>query len=79
MSAIDPDLFPACVAAGAEMVELGNFDSFYDQGLKFTAEDVLEMTRKTKSLLPSVPLSVTVPHTLDLNDQVTTHGTYSRG
>lgn len=52
------------------MVELGNFDSFYDQGLTFSAEDVLEMTRKTRSLLPTVPLSVTVPHTLDLNEQV---------
>lgn len=72
VSAVDPNLFPACVAAGAEMVELGNFDSFYDQGLTFSAEDVLEMTRKTKSLLPSVPLSVTVPHTLDLDEQVRT-------
>lgn len=31
VSAVDPELFPACVAAGAEMVELGNFDCFYDQ------------------------------------------------
>ena len=75
VSAVDPNLFPACVDAGAEMVELGNFDSFYDQGLKFSAEDVLEMTRKTKSLLPSVPLSVTVPHTLDLDEQVRTQRT----
>ncbi|CAM9858065.1 unnamed protein product [Ectocarpus sp. 12 AP-2014] len=52
------------------MVELGNFDCFYDQGLTFSAEDVLEMTRKTRALLPTTPLSVTVPHTLDLDDQV---------
>lgn len=70
VSAIDPALFPACVEAGAEMVELGNFDSFYEQGLTFSAEDVLEMTRKTRSLLPTIPLSVTVPHTLDLDEQV---------
>lgn len=31
VSAVDPELFPACVAAGAEMVELGNFDCFYDE------------------------------------------------
>lgn len=70
VSAVDPELFPACVAAGAEMVELGNFDSFYDQGISFSAEDVVQMTRKTRSLLPTIPLSVTVPHTLDLDDQV---------
>lgn len=40
------------------------------QGLTFSAEDVLEMTRKTRALLPTTPLSVTVPHTLDLDDQV---------
>lgn len=28
------------------------------------------MTRKTRELLPTIPLSVTVPHTLDLDDQV---------
>ncbi|CAM9323757.1 unnamed protein product [Hapterophycus canaliculatus] len=70
VSAVDPELFPACVAAGAEMVELGNFDCFYDQGMTFSAEDVLEMTRKTRALLPTTPLSVTVPHTLDLDEQV---------
>lgn len=79
VSAVDPELFPACVAAGAEMVELGNFDSFYDQGLTFSAEDVLEMTRKTRSLLPTVPLSVTVPHTLDLNEQVKIRREKQRG
>lgn len=31
VSAVEPELFPACVDAGAEMVELGNFDCFYDQ------------------------------------------------
>ncbi|CAM9143010.1 unnamed protein product [Pylaiella littoralis] len=71
VSAVDPELFPACVEAGAEMVELGNFDCFYDQqGLTFSADDVLEMTRKTRELLPTIPLSVTVPHTLDLDEQV---------
>lgn len=39
------------------------------QGLTFSAEDVLEMTRKTRALLPKTPLSVTVPHTLDLDEQ----------
>ena len=29
VSAVDPELFPAAVAAGAAMVEIGNYDAFY--------------------------------------------------
>jgi hypothetical protein len=69
VSAVDPDLFPAAVAAGAEVVEIGNFDSFYPQGIVFGAAEVLELTRRTRALLPEVVLSVTVPHVLPLDQQ----------
>ena len=69
VSAVDPELFPAAVAAGADMVEIGNFDSFYPQGIVFGAEEVLELTRRTRALLPQVILSVTVPHVLPLDQQ----------
>ncbi|MBT9312890.1 DUF561 domain-containing protein [Leptothoe kymatousa] len=70
VSAIDPEAFLAPVAAGATLIEIGNFDAFYAQGLKFTAEDVLSLTRRTRELLPHITLSVTVPHTLPLDAQV---------
>jgi len=69
VSAVDPELFPAAVAAGATMVEIGNFDAFYPQGRIFGAEEVLELTRRTRTLLPEVVLSVTVPHVLPLDQQ----------
>lgn len=69
VSAVDPDLFPAAVAAGAAMVEIGNFDAFYPQGRIFGAAEVLELTRRTRELLPQVLLSVTVPHVLPLDQQ----------
>lgn len=71
VSSIEPEQLVPCVESGADMIELGNFDSFYDQGLEFTADDVLAMTIKTKELLPNTPLSVTVPHTLHIQDQIT--------
>ncbi|CAN4082057.1 unnamed protein product [Withania somnifera] len=52
------------------MVEIGNYDSFYEKGLIFSPEQILNLTRETKRILPSVTLSVTVPHTLSLPDQV---------
>jgi hypothetical protein len=69
VSAVDPELFPAAVAAGAAMVEIGNFDAFYPQGRIFGAEEVLALTRRTRALLPDVVLSVTVPHVLPLDAQ----------
>jgi hypothetical protein len=51
------------------MVEIGNYDSFYPQGRVFGAAEVLELTRRTRELLPHVVLSVTVPHTLPLDAQ----------
>lgn len=69
VSAVDPELFPAAVAAGAAMLEIGNFDSFYAQGRIFTAADVLDLTHRTRSLLPRLVLSVTVPHLLPLDQQ----------
>ncbi|KAK4271817.1 hypothetical protein QN277_020452 [Acacia crassicarpa] len=70
VSSIDPATFPAAVEAGALMVEIGNYDSFYEKGMIFTPEQILGLTKETRRLLPSIVLSVTVPHTLSLPDQV---------
>lgn len=69
VSAVDPELFPAAVAAGASMVEIGNYDAFYPQGRIFAAAEVLELSRRSRELLPEVVLSVTVPHVLPLDQQ----------
>ena len=69
VSAVDPELFPAAVAAGAAMVEIGNYDAFYPQGRIFDAAEVLAITRRTRELLPDVVMSVTVPHVLPLDQQ----------
>ena len=70
VSAVEPELFVPAVEAGADLVEIGNFDSFYARGIRFEAEEVLAMTRQTRSLLPNITLSVTVPHILALDEQV---------
>jgi len=69
VSAVDPELFPAAVAAGAALVEIGNYDAFYPLGRRFDAAEVLDLTRRTRALLPEVVLSVTVPHVLPLDQQ----------
>ncbi len=70
VSAVEPETFVQAVAAGADLIEIGNFDSFYAQGRRFEAEEVLALTHQTRNLLPDVTLSVTVPHILTLDRQV---------
>ena len=70
VSAVEPELFVAAVNAGADLIEIGNFDSFYAQGIRFEAAEVLAMTDATRKLLPNITLSVTVPHILPLDQQV---------
>lgn len=70
VSAVKPEAFVTAVEAGADLIEIGNFDSFYAQGRRFEAEEVLALTYTTRQLLPQIMLSVTVPHILTLDQQV---------
>lgn len=70
VSAVEAQLLADAVDAGADLVEIGNFDSFYAQGRRFEAPEVLALTQVTRQRLPHTPLSVTVPHILALDEQV---------
>ena len=70
VSGVDAQVLADAVEAGADLVEIGNFDAFYAQGIRFEAEEVLAITKATRALLPNVTLSVTVPHILALDEQV---------
>jgi Protein of unknown function (DUF561) len=70
VSAVEPEKFVMAVEAGADLIEIGNFDSFYAQGRTFGADEVLALTQATRALLPNIMLSVTVPHVLPLDQQV---------
>ncbi|MBP0007951.1 MULTISPECIES: DUF561 domain-containing protein [unclassified Roseofilum] len=70
VSSVEPQKFVAAVDAGADLIEIGNFDAFYAQGRRFEADEVLALTQEVRSLLPDIMLSVTVPHILPLDEQV---------
>lgn len=70
VSAVEPQKFVSAVQAGADLIEIGNFDSFYAQGRRFERDEVLALTKETRSLLPTITLSVTVPHIISLDQQV---------
>lgn len=70
VSSVEPEAFLTAVDAGAHMIEIGNYDSFYQSKRVFSAEEVLDLAKQTRKLLPATVLSVTVPHTLSLDEQV---------
>lgn len=70
VSAVEVEKFRAPIAAGADLIEIGNFDAFYAQGIRFEADEVLALTHQTRAEFPDIMLSVTVPHILTLDAQV---------
>ena len=63
VSSVVPQSFQDSVKAGASLIEIGNYDTFYEKGINFSDIKVLNITKETRDLFPNVPLSVTVPHT----------------
>ncbi|MDX2255048.1 MAG: DUF561 domain-containing protein [Pseudanabaenaceae cyanobacterium bins.39] len=71
VSAVEANKLADAVAHGADLVEIGNYDSFYAQGRIFSLAEIIALTQETRALLPHTAISVTVPHTLPLDQQVT--------
>ncbi|MBY0404615.1 MAG: DUF561 domain-containing protein [Cyanobacteria bacterium] len=70
-SCIQPANLAAAVAHGADVVEVGNYDALYEEGLFFTADDVLKLAEQTLRLVQGQALvSVTVPGHLAVDTQV---------
>ena len=70
-SSVSPDELVAAIEAGADGVELGNFDALYKEGLFYTADDVLKLAEETVLLVNGRALvSVTIPGHLSTSAQL---------
>nr|UNJ16101.1 hypothetical protein [Galdieria sp.]WDA99648.1 hypothetical protein GASUdbv011_106 [Galdieria sulphuraria] len=69
-SSILPEELYQSVKAGAEIIELGNYESFYERGLIVNADHIIYLTTKIRSKMPNIPLTVTIPYDLDLKEQI---------
>nr|YP_010952181.1 hypothetical protein Ycf23 [Gloiopeltis furcata]WMP13850.1 hypothetical protein Ycf23 [Gloiopeltis furcata] len=70
VSSINPLDLHQCVLAGADMVEVGNFDCFYENNIFFSQYEVLKLTQEIQQLLNNVEICVTIPHYLLLSEQI---------
>ena len=71
VSSIKPEELAMAAEFGADALEVGNFDVLYQQGMRITSKEVLEITEKTMKLAgKDIFLSVTVPGHLEINEQI---------
>lgn len=70
VSSIDPIELYNCILVGADLVEIGNFDSFYKKNILFSPFQILKLAQETRRLIKDKEICVTIPYTLKLSDQV---------
>ena len=70
VSSIDPIELYKCSIAGANIIELGNFDSFYKKNIYFSEHQILQLAQETKDLIKDKMICVTIPHHLLLQQQI---------
>lgn len=71
VSCLDPSVIYKCIQSGAEIVEIGNYDSFYKSNHFFSIKRLLTITQEVRQLFPHICLCVTIPHYLPTKKQIT--------
>lgn len=72
VSSIVPQDLAMAVKAGADAIEVGNFDALYKKGLRMSASEILDIIKETLALLgnTSVFVCVTIPGHIAVADQI---------
>nr|YP_010904028.1 hypothetical protein REQ00_pgp146 [Caulacanthus ustulatus]WCH57279.1 hypothetical protein [Caulacanthus ustulatus] len=69
ISSINPRDLYRCILAGADIVEIGNFDIFYPQNIILSTNQIIKIVKETIVLLNNTNICVTIPHYLLLKKQ----------
>jgi hypothetical protein len=70
VSSIDLQSLYDSVLAGADIIEIGNFDIFYKQGINLSSKQILSIAQQARNLLPYTDICVTIPHIFTINQQI---------
>lgn len=52
------------------MIEIGNYDIFYNQGIFLSKQYILNLAKQALKLFNGLDICVTIPYTLSLNEQI---------
>ena len=72
VSSIVPEDLAMAVKAGADAIEIGNFDALYKKGMRMSAMEILDIVKETLALIKksNVFVCVTVPGHIAIADQI---------
>jgi len=70
VSSIDIDELYSCFKAGADILEIGNFDIFYQKNIIINEQQLFNLARTLRYRAPSSCICVTIPHILNLSAQI---------
>nr|YP_009027657.1 hypothetical chloroplast RF23 [Neoporphyra perforata]AGV01121.1 hypothetical chloroplast RF23 [Neoporphyra perforata]AHB35359.1 hypothetical chloroplast RF23 [Neoporphyra perforata]AIA19522.1 hypothetical chloroplast RF23 [Neoporphyra perforata]AIA19731.1 hypothetical chloroplast RF23 [Neoporphyra perforata]AIA19940.1 hypothetical chloroplast RF23 [Neoporphyra perforata] len=70
VSSISAQTLIKCQKADVQILEIGNYDSFYEQGRLFSSKEIMNISKDTKYSLPNTTLCVTIPHVLRVEEQI---------
>jgi putative N-acetylmannosamine-6-phosphate epimerase len=72
VSSVVPSELARAVELGADGLEVGNFDTLYKEGRSFSAQEVLDIVKETKSLIgdSDIFFCVTVPGEISTAEQI---------
>ena len=59
-----------CILAGADIIEIGNYDFFYNKGIYLTVEQIINLVLEVKSFMANVDICVTIPYYISLCEQI---------
>nr|WGH12763.1 hypothetical protein Ycf23 [Echinothamnion sp.] len=70
ISSIDPIDIYNCISVGADLVEVGNYDIFYNDGIYISSIQLINLVKEIQSLIGNIDICVTIPYHLNLSEQI---------
>lgn len=70
VSSISLEDFYISAVEGVDLIEIGNYDIFYQQGIFLSKQDILNLAKEALKLFNGLDICVTIPYTLSLNEQI---------
>ncbi len=70
VSSISINDFYKCAVEGVDLIEIGNYDVFYQNRVFLSKQHILHLAKETRRIFPLLDICVTIPYILSLQEQI---------